>query len=110
MDYSWFGGNDSYMQETHTQNTDVALPAAESMENSYYVRQGLYFDSYDFEKLSALLGEGCDFSFQCANQAVFEEYQYEMANSKEVARAIGFGKSVQYMGNENTCTIYVEFQ
>ena len=110
VDYSWFGGNDSYMQETHTQNTDVVLPAAESMENSYYVRQGLYFDSYDFEKLSALLGEGCNFSFQCANQAVFEEYQYEMSNSKEVARAIGLGKSVQYMGNGNTCTIYVEFQ
>lgn len=109
VDYSWFGGSDSYMQATHTLSGGVTLPAADSMANFYYVRQGLYFDSYDFEKLSALLGTGCNFSFQCANQSVYDQYQYEMSNSREVAQAIGQGKSVSFMGNGSTYTIYVEF-
>ncbi len=110
VDYSWFGGTDSYMRMTHTVSEGVTLPAAESMANSYYVREGRYFDSYNLEKLSALLGEGNNFSFQCANQAVYEQYQYEMSNSQDVARAIEQGKSVQFMGNESTYTIYVEFK
>ncbi len=110
VDYSWFGETDSYMWMTHTASKGAALPAADSMENSYYIREGRYFDSYSLENLSALLGAGNNFSFQCANQTVYDQYQYEMSNSQEVARAIGQGKSVQFMGNGSTYTIYVEFQ
>lgn len=110
VDYSWFGGTDSYMQMTHTASEEVALPTADSMANSYYVREGRYFDSYNLEKLSALLKEGNDFSFQCANQAVYDQYQYEMSNSQDVAQSIEQGKNVQFMGNGNTYTIYVEFK
>lgn len=110
VDYSWFGVSDSYMSQTHSLEKQVKLPVAGSMDYCYYVQNQRYFEAYDFESLAKLLGSGEDFSFQCADAMIYDKYQYEMSNSQEIAIAIGQGKSVQFMGNGSTNTIYVLFQ
>jgi hypothetical protein len=109
VDYSWFGLDSATISQSHTLQNSALLPAANSMANAYYYRQGLYFDHYSADSVTGLLSAGSDFSFQCQTEAVFNEYCDQFSSSQDIAQAIGPGKEVQFLGNSSTYTIYVEF-
>jgi hypothetical protein len=109
VDYSWFGLDTATLSLTHTFRNAALLPAANSMANAYYYRQGLYFDHYSLAFVADLLSAGNDFSFQCQTETVFNEYCDQFSTSQDIAQAIGPGKEVQFLGNSKTYTIYIEF-
>ena len=91
-----------------------ALPECSSMENNYYVREGLYFDSWDSEAMGAVLraawenGSGTA-SIKCADAelcAAVKDYFITQRRIADYCRGI---ESVYYMEALEFCVITVNF-
>ena len=109
IDYSWFGLNDAMLEVSHVPSEPDMIPEADSMNNDYYYRNALYFERCEFNDISWELSAGMDFSFQCSSYEVYEEYRNLLSTSYEVGEVIGESQ-VQFIGNNNTYTIFIFFE
>lgn len=94
--YEYFGLTTADLLRTHTLDDKVPLPECTSQENNYFVRNGLYFETYDPAALTAaletaiangqprLLVRYADQAYPAACQALFDQSQiheiFQVAN------------------------------
>lgn len=57
VSYDYMCSDDSQLFQTHTPDDTVELPACTHMEQNYYVKNGMYFDSYDAGKALELMND-----------------------------------------------------
>lgn len=109
VDYSWFGVSDELINLSHLPSDTSILPVADSMDNNYYYRNDLYFETCDLSDISSQLSTGKNFSFQCDTYETYEAYRDMLSSSSEVGILIG-NRNVQYIGNNNTYTLFIIFE
>ena len=84
--YSYFCLDGEEMSRTHTADDLFAYPTATANEYNYYLREGLYLESYSFNKYSSLFSEHRheeDFSVKFPNEVVLNAAVREIIeNSK----------------------------
>lgn len=111
INYDYFLVTTSEIAKTHSFEDLVALPACESTEDNYYVREGLYFEQYDIQQLENIFDSEAvkqeDYvTLKCADSQVFQEMLSAMIDERQIFGIIKNNEgAISYASNEELCTI-----
>jgi len=91
INYEYLCVPDSQLFRTHTVGGLVSLPACDSMEANYYVREGAYFTEADMDKVAELFEEAYEdgntyVTLKCADETIYEEMETSLIDQQEVFR------------------------
>lgn len=111
INYDYFLVTTEEISRTHTFEEPVELPVCDSIEDNYYVREGLYFESYDLQQLENIFDSEtvkmADYvTLKCANAQVYSEMLSGIIEDKQIFDLIkGSERAISYASNEELCTI-----
>lgn len=111
INYDYFLVTTSEIAKTHSFEDLVALPACDSIEDNYYVREGLYFEQYNRQQLENIFDSEAvkqeDYvTLKCADSQVYREMLSEMIDERQIFGIIkNNGGAISYASNEELCTI-----
>lgn len=94
------------MEQTHTFDNVVELPLCTAMEANYYVREGLYFETWDEEKIEKIFEDsyrkGDSYvTLKCAGEDVYQRMWEALIGEQGIFRYLDCqGGSVSYVDNE----------
>jgi len=111
INYDYFLVTTGEIAKTHSFEDLVELPACESTQDNYYVREGLYFEGYDRQQLENIFDseavKQADYvTLKCADSQVFCEMLSAVIDDREIFGIIeNNGGAISYASNEELCTI-----
>lgn len=110
VNYEYFLITTQQLTKTHVINNIVPLPACVATRNNYYVREGLYFTSYDETMLKMLFeqaeaGGNNSISFMCADAVLYQEMKDRLITGQEVFSYMKNAESVSYSYNDGLYTL-----
>lgn len=108
-DFSWFGLDDETIMKTHTIDNADLFPACTTTANSYYVRNHLYFETFELDVLKTQFAGGRNFSFQCASTETYNQACTVLTNSSDLSRylsSLGLTR-ISYIPNSSTNTLFI---
>ena len=111
INYDYFLVTTSEIAKTHSFEDLVMLPACDSTEDNYYVREGLYFEQYDRQQLENIFDSEAvkqeDYvTLKCADSQVYREMLSEMIDERQIFGIIKNNEgAISYASNEELCTI-----
>lgn len=79
------------MELTHTPENVVELPECDSMEDNYYVREGLYFTEWNTEQIERIFREEYEkgsayVTLKCGNYDVYRQMKDALIEEQEIFR------------------------
>lgn len=110
ISYSWFGIPCDLMQQNRTINYLELLPSDNTIENDYYYRNGMNFDSYSLSSIQDIAMGGGIFSFKFSNEAAYNTAVDALFTQNDVSRLIvgNSGADVAYITDEESRTVYIK--
>ena len=111
INYDYFLVTTNEIAKTHSFEDLVELPVCESIEDNYYVREGLYFEEYDRQQLENIFDSETvkreDYvTLKCADTQVYKEMLAAVIDEREIFGIIeNNGGAISYASNEELCTI-----
>ena len=92
---------------THRIDSMIPLPECTAIEANYYVREGMYFTSYDREQMQEIFGraEECgrtEVTLKCADEICYQEICRALIDEQEIfsyMQVQGSGSTVTYAQN-----------
>lgn len=91
INYDYLCVSTQQMNLTHTLDNVVELPECDSMEDNYYVREGLYFTDYNKEQIERIFKEEYEkgsayVTLKCADYEVYRQMQEALIVNQEIFR------------------------
>lgn len=91
INYDYLCVSTEQMNLTHTLDNVVELPVCDSMENNYYVREGLYFTEWDEERIERTFREEYEkgsayVTLKCAGYDVYRQMQEALIERQGIFR------------------------
>lgn len=91
INYDYLCVSTEQMNLTHTLDNVVDLPECDSMENNYYVREGLYFTEWDEEQIKRIFREEYEkgsayVTLKCADYDVYRQMRETLIERQEIFR------------------------
>lgn len=110
INYAYLAANDDDMANTHQSTCTFTIPACSSNEDSYFVKEGLYFDVMDADGIGLTLANsynnGDQFTtLKFANDDIFQECKQYFISDHKIVNYIKGITSLNYLTNTNTKTI-----
>lgn len=111
INYDYFLVTTDEITRTHSIEKVVELPQCTAMEDNYFVREGLYFDSYDEEKLTLVFESEVAkttgyVTLKCDSSATYELMVETLITSQAIFEFVDKqGESIAYTSNEEQRTI-----
>ena len=92
--YNYLGCNEEILKRTHKIDSPAALPECTALTEYFFVKEGLYFESPDMERLKKLFGEkrqqGAEFfTIRCANDQVYDTFDLELFEKQGIFSLLG---------------------
>lgn len=106
INYDYLCVTTEQMEQTHTFDNVVELPDCTAMDANYYVREGVYFEDWDEEKIAAAFDESYQkgeayVTLKCAGVSVYQKMRGRLIGDQEIFRYLDCqGGSVSYVENE----------
>lgn len=106
INYDYLCVTSGQMEQTHTFDNVVEMPYCTATEANYYVREGLYFETWDEEKIEKIFADsyrrGDSYvTLKCAGEAVYQKMWEALIGEQGIFRYLDCqGGSVSYVDNE----------
>lgn len=89
INYDYLNITTTELERTHKIDCVVPMPMCVATEANYYVKEGLYFTSYDYRALSEAFDNAysrgdATISFKCSDRAVFDQMSDELFDDQEL--------------------------
>ncbi len=111
INYDYFLVTTDEITRTHSIEKVVLLPVCNTLTDNYYVREGLYFDSYDEEKLTHIFegdivkSTGC-VTLKCSNDEIYTLVTQTLIGEQKIFDLIDKREaSIAYTFNDTQRTI-----
>lgn len=111
VNYDYLCVTTEQLKQTHTINMPVTLPECTSLTDNYYVREGLYFESYDEERIRELFARSQEagketVTIKCSDSTVYECVCTSLLEEQKVFEFIQTSSgSIAYTDNKEQCCI-----
>ncbi|MDE6915311.1 MAG: hypothetical protein K2P39_00725 [Lachnospiraceae bacterium] len=111
INYDYFLVTTDEITRTHAIEKAVELPQCTALADNYFVREGLYFDSYDEAKLAAVFAgetvkEAGYVTIKCGDSATYEQMVQNLIGSQKIFDFVDkLGESIAYTCNEEQRTV-----
>lgn len=111
INYDYFLVTTDEITRTHSLEKVVELPECTAVDDNYFVREGLYFDSYDEARLAAVFDSGAVKAAGCVTLKCGSSETYELMVQTLIASQKIFdfvdkpGESIAYTSNDEQLTI-----
>ncbi|MDR2044919.1 MAG: hypothetical protein LBQ15_11275 [Clostridium sp.] len=111
INYDYLCVTTAQLLRTHILGSVVAMPQCVALEANYYVREGVYFTSYDEEQLGRAFGafaaqEREDITLKCADILVYLDMLKELITNQKIFDYLdGSGGAVSYAQNEKQLSL-----
>lgn len=106
INYDYLCVTTEQMEQTHTFDNVVELPLCTATAANYYVREGVYFEEWDEEKVEGIFADsyrrGDSYvTLKCAGEEVYRKMRETLIGEQEIFRYLDCqGGSVSYVENE----------
>ncbi len=110
VNYEYFLITTQQLTRTHQIDNVVPLPACIATRNNYYVREGMYFTSFDEELLKSVFEreetatDGYA-TFMCADNQLYQEMKNRLITEQEIFSYVRSSNSVSYSYNDELYTL-----
>lgn len=111
INYDYFLVTTDEITRTHSIENVVELPQCTAVSDNYFVREGLYFDSYDEAGLAAVFGSETTkaagyVTLKCDNSETYELMLQTLITSQKIFDFVDKqGESIAYTSNDEQRTI-----
>ncbi len=111
INFDYFLVTTDELTRTHSIERAVELPECTSTKDNYFVREGLYFDRYDEDRLRQIFdsdnAKSADFvTIKCSTIKCYDELTQHLVENQEIFNYVnGQGESVAYTSNQYQRTI-----
>lgn len=111
INYDYFLVTTEEISKTHSFETMLILPVCDSREDNYYVREGLYFESYDIKQLENIFAsesvkQDNYVTVKCADTQIYDEILEGTIADKQIFGMIeNVGNEISYASDAELCTI-----
>ncbi len=111
INYDYFLVTTDEITRTHSIEKVVELPLCTAVDDNYFVREGLFFDSYDAARLALVFGseatrEAGYVTLKCGSSEAYEQMMQTLIESQAVFDFVDRqGESIAYTSNEEQRTI-----
>lgn len=114
INYSFMTMTDAELAHTHALDVKYQVPACTSKTNSYYVREGLYFDSWDAAAVGKIFADArnagqAHVAVQFATPELAEQAKQYMIDQRRIRDYCPGLYSFYYMEEEGLCTLSISF-
>ncbi len=102
INYDYLNIPDAMLQSTHVVKTVIVLPTCDSMDANYYVREGIYFTSFDENQLARLFNNAYaagekTVQLKCADMNVYQAFYQHLITDEQIFQYLNGGSSVRYI-------------
>lgn len=111
INYDYFLVTTDEITRTHSIEKVVELPQCTSVDDNYFVREGLYFEDYDEGKFAAILDSetvsaaGC-VTVKCGSMETYTQMVQSLVDSQKIFDFVDKrGESIAYTSNDQQRTI-----
>lgn len=111
INYDYFLVTTKDLCVTHQPDYAIKLPECVEEKDNYYIREGLYFEEYNEDKLKSIFEQAYTNSsgfvmFKCSDEQIFDIIRQKLIDDQEVFRFIqNQGSSIAYTDNRKQRTI-----
>lgn len=110
INYDYLFIPDSLLVRTHQIKSPIPIPACASMDGNYYVREGLYFTSYDEAKLSQIFANAYAngetmVMLKCSDATVYQTLLDQLITQQQIFDYLNGSANVSYTKMDNQYSI-----
>ena len=111
VNYDYLCTTEEAMGVNHKLSDAIKLPECNSMKDNYYVREGIYFDTADINRVRELFDksykEGSNnVTVKCATKEVYDSLFEQLIRGKEIFKMMqGEKKAISYTNFDDTKTL-----
>ena len=110
INYDYFLITTKELENTHQINNTVPLPACVETKNSYYQKEGLYFESVDTEKLSKVFDTAREngqaaVTIKCSDDTVYQAMKNYLLEEQGIFQFTTNKDSVTYYDSSQMRTL-----
>lgn len=111
INYDYFLVTTDEITRTHSIEKVVPLPECTAVDDNYFVREGLYFDSYDTDRLASIFDSEAVkaagyITLKCDNSETYDQMVQTLIGSQEIFYFVDKqGESIAYTSNDEQRTI-----
>jgi hypothetical protein len=113
VDYAYLCMTQDEIGLTHTPDVDFDLPECTATKDNYYIRKGLYFDTFDKEKIGKKFAKGYekgrDVSVKLSDEALYEQAVQYFIRDKNIRTYCPGIDSVYYVEEKELHILTIRF-
>ncbi len=114
VNYNYLCMTDMEILQTHKPAVSFSMPECNSVEYNYYIREGLYFDSWDPDSIGALFARSWKngntiLSVKFSDEELLHKTKEYFIEQQKIADYCSGIQYVYYMESPEFCTITVNF-